>query len=289
MEREAFVGRCFYFTGQYGEAASYHSTHIIPPIFSTMPIYEICCTDLHVKMTDLEAQQLCTLGAGSVDTAAEAKAGTCVAANRIFYFAIPPSIYAEVAAAMNPAAMSTSGFNRMVPVCFFISLSCIIFLNILFVAWFGRGQIVEKPFGKDVESFRELNDVIMSHFHEDQIYRIDHYLGKEMVQNLMTVRFANSVFEPLWNRHYVQSVTITFKEDLDLQGRGGYFDAFGIIRDVMQNHLSQILTLVAMEPPASLAAEDVRDEKVKVLKSIQPVTLDRLVRVLCDPLVRSHL
>jgi glucose-6-phosphate 1-dehydrogenase len=98
-----------------------------------------------------------------------------------------------------------------------------------------------------------------------------------MVQNVITVRFANGVFEPLWNRHHIESVTITFKEDLDLQGRGGYFDQFGIIRDVMQNHLTQVLSLVAMEPPASLSAEDVRDEKVKVLKSIAPLDLARLV------------
>jgi glucose-6-phosphate 1-dehydrogenase len=106
-----------------------------------------------------------------------------------------------------------------------------------------------------------------------------------MVQNIMTVRFANGIFEPLWNRHHVQSVVITFKEDLDLQGRGGYFDQFGIIRDVMQNHLTQVLSLVAMEPPTSLSAEDVRDEKVKVLKSIAPLTLDRLVvgQFVADP------
>eukprot|EP00455_Lapot_gusevi_P031099 TRINITY_DN3359_c0_g1_i2.p1 TRINITY_DN3359_c0_g1~~TRINITY_DN3359_c0_g1_i2.p1 ORF type:complete len:545 (-),score=173.34 TRINITY_DN3359_c0_g1_i2:97-1731(-) len=171
-------------------------------------------------------------------------------ANRLFYFAIPPSIYADVAGALQPTCLSTTGWNRV---------------------------IVEKPFGRDMASFQELNHVLMDHFHEEQIYRIDHYLGKEMVQNLLTVRFGNGVFEPLWNRHYIQSVVITFKEDLDLQGRGGYFDHYGIIRDIMQNHLAQILSLVAMEPPATLDAEDIRDEKVKVLKSIDPLTLDRLV------------
>jgi len=114
-------------------------------------------------------------------------------------------------------------------------------------------------------------------FTEEDLYRIDHYLGKEMVQNLVTLRFANKVFEPLWNRENISVVIINFKEDFGTQGRGGYFDEFGIIRDVMQNHLLQILSLLAMEPPVSLKAEDVRDEKVKVLKTIKPLTLDNII------------
>ena len=171
-------------------------------------------------------------------------------ANRVFYFAIPPFIYANVANSMSPAALSTTGFNRI---------------------------IAEKPFGKDLDSFHELNRVMSAHFAEDQIYRIDHYLGKEMVQNLLTLRFANGIFEPLWNRHFISSVIITFKENIGLEGRGGYFDQYGIIRDVMQNHLTQVLSLVAMEAPVSLASEDIRDEKVKVLKAISPLTLDNLI------------
>lgn len=109
------------------------------------------------------------------------------------------------------------------------------------------------------------------------MYRIDHYLGKEMVQNLMTLRFANAVFDPLWNRNHISSVQITFKEDIGTEGRGGYFDEFGIIRDVMQNHLLQILALVAMEAPVSADAEDIRDEKVKVLRACEPIKIEDVV------------
>lgn len=118
-------------------------------------------------------------------------------------------------------------------------------------------------------------------FSEECIYRIDHYLGKEMVQNLMVLRFANAMFEPIWNRNYIQSVVVTFKEDIGTQGRGGYFDQSGIIRDVMQNHLLQVLSLVTMEPPVRVSGDGyanyVRDEKVKVLKCISPITLKNTV------------
>ena len=128
-----------------------------------------------------------------------------------------------------------------------------------------------------MESSNNLSRELAALYTEEQIYRIDHYLGKEMVQNLMSVRFANSVFEPIWNRHHIANVMITFKEDIGTEGRGGYFDEFGIIRDVMQNHLLQIFSLVAMEPPVSLNAEHVRDEKVKVLRSAQPIGLEDVV------------
>jgi len=114
-------------------------------------------------------------------------------------------------------------------------------------------------------------------FSEEQIYRIDHYLGKEMVQNLMTLRFANRVFNPTWNRDNIASVQITFKEPFGTHGRGGYFDEFGIIRDVMQNHLLQILSLVAMEKPVSCHPDDIRNEKVKILKCIKEVQLDQVI------------
>lgn len=138
-------------------------------------------------------------------------------------------------------------------------------------------MIVEKPFGKDSASSKVLSDHLSSLYTEDQLYRIDHYLGKEMVQNLMTIRFGNQLFNPTWNRHHIASVLITFKEPFGTQGRGGYFDEFGIIRDVMQNHLLQILSLVAMEKPATVHPDDIRDEKVKVLKCIQALTLDDVV------------
>ena len=137
--------------------------------------------------------------------------------------------------------------------------------------------VVEKPFGTDSESSAALSSELAKHFNEDQVYRIDHYLGKEMVQNLMVLRFANAVFEPVWNRHHVNCVIITFKEPFGTEGRGGYFDNVGILRDVMQNHLLQVMSLVAMETPVSLDAESVRDEKVKVLRCVRPIELDDVV------------
>jgi len=138
--------------------------------------------------------------------------------------------------------------------------------------------IVEKPFGKDSESSAKLSNHLAGLFREEQLYRIDHYLGKEMVvQNLMTLRFANMLFGPTWNRNYVSSVVISFKEPFGTQGRGGYFDELGIIRDIIQNHLLQILCLAAMEKPASTSPDDIHDEKVKVLKSTAPIELDDVV------------
>lgn len=124
-------------------------------------------------------------------------------------------------------------------------------------------MIIEKPFGKDADSSKKLSDHLAKLFTEEQLYRIDHYLGKEMVQNLMTIRFGNKIFSPTWNRENIASILITFKEPFGTGGRGGYFDEFGIIRDVMQNHLLQILSLVAMEKPASCHPDDIRNEKVR--------------------------
>eukprot|EP01029_Cantina_marsupialis_P023859 TRINITY_DN60145_c0_g1_i1.p1 TRINITY_DN60145_c0_g1~~TRINITY_DN60145_c0_g1_i1.p1 ORF type:complete len:517 (-),score=132.91 TRINITY_DN60145_c0_g1_i1:119-1597(-) len=174
-----------------------------------------------------------------------------IASNRIFYYAIPPSQFANVSKAMyNSSVLSNDGFDRIV---------------------------IEKPFGHDSESSCKLATKLKKYFREDQIYRIDHYLGKEMVQNLLISRFGNAVFEPLWNRHNIEVVKITFKEDIGVEGRGGYFDNYGIIRDVMQNHLLQVLSLVAMESPVSFSARDIRDEKVKVLRCIEPISADDMI------------
>ncbi|XP_017110412.1 glucose-6-phosphate 1-dehydrogenase isoform X1 [Drosophila elegans] len=179
-------------------------------------------------------------------------------ANRIFYLALPPSVFEEVTVNIKQICMSLCGWNRV---------------------------IVEKPFGRDDVSSQALSDHLAGLFQEDQLYRIDHYLGKEMVQNLMTIRFGNKILSSTWNRENIASVLITFKEPFGTQGRGGYFDEFGIIRDVMQNHLLQILSLVAMEKPVSCHPDDIRDEKVKVLKSIGALTLDDMVlgQYLGDP------
>ncbi|MGC9451436.1 MAG: glucose-6-phosphate dehydrogenase [Oceanipulchritudo sp.] len=140
----------------------------------------------------------------------------------------------------------------------------------------GAKVIIEKPFGRDLESARKLNAVIGRNFQESQVYRIDHYLGKETVQNLLVARFANAIFEPIWNREYVDCVQITVAESVGVGSRGGYYDESGALRDMIQNHTMQLLSLIAMEPPVSLDPESIRDEKVKVLKGIQPLVLDPL-------------
>jgi len=131
--------------------------------------------------------------------------------------------------------------------------------------------IIEKPFGSDLASAKELNDTVAATFDESQVFRIDHYLGKETVQNLLVFRFANSLFEPLWHRETIDHVQITVSEDIGVEGRGKFFEQTGITRDVVENHLMQLLCLTAMEPPISLAADAVRDEKVKVLRSLRRI------------------
>lgn len=171
--------------------------------------------------------------------------------NRLFYFAIPPTVFADAGMAVKTTAMSSRGWSRV---------------------------IVEKPFGNDLESCKKLLKTLGEYFREDQLYRIDHYLGKEMVQNLMVLRFGNIFFEKMWNRDSVQCVFCTFKEDIGTEGRGGYFDQFGIIRDIIQNHLMQVLTMLAIEAPIQIdgpeAGNDIRDAKVSVLRQIPPITID---------------
>eukprot|EP01135_Chromosphaera_perkinsii_P003170 Nk52_evm59s236 gene=Nk52_evmTU59s236 len=170
--------------------------------------------------------------------------------NRMYYLALPPSVFMPVTENIKKKSMSKKGWTRIV---------------------------VEKPFGKDAESSALLSNHLSSLFAEEQIYRIDHYLGKEMVQNLLVIRFGNAIFQPLFNRNYISNIQITFKEPFGTKGRGGYFDEFGIIRDVMQNHLLQVLCLVAMEKPCRLCADEIRNEKVKVLKNIEPIAIDDIV------------
>jgi len=170
--------------------------------------------------------------------------------NRLWYLAIPPFLYADAIRSITEKGMSKTGWNRFV---------------------------VEKPFGKDAESSAALSQELGQMLREEDIYRIDHYLGKEMVQNLLVLRFANQVFKPMWNRDHVANVRITLEENFGAEGRGGYFDEFGIIRDVMQNHLIQILALVAMEDPQSLTPIDVQAEKVKLLRSIPFIKAEDII------------
>lgn len=142
-----------------------------------------------------------------------------------------------------------------------------------------RGRIVlEKPFGRNAQTAEELNDIVHRHYPESRVYRIDHFLGKEAVQNLMIFRFSNTVLEPIWNRHYVRGVQITMAEDFGVEGRGAFYDKVGTLRDVVQNHLLQVLALLAMEPPVSEDPDSLRDERVKALRAIVTPTPEDVVR-----------
>ena len=170
---------------------------------------------------------------------------------RLFYISTPPSVFAPII--INLGASGLAGKHLGTPL--------------------HSKVIIEKPFGKDLASARELNRTIRSVFAENQVYRIDHYLGKETVQDLLVQRFANAIFEPLWNRNFIDSVQITVAEEVGVGMRGGYYEQSGCLRDMIQNHTMQLLALTAMEPPGSLDAESIRDEKVKVLNAIQPLTI----------------
>jgi glucose-6-phosphate 1-dehydrogenase len=160
--------------------------------------------------------------------------------NRVYYLAVPPPAFPEIVEALGNRK-STKGWTRL---------------------------IVEKPFGHDLASARELNTMLWKHFDESEIFRIDHYLGKETVQNMLALRFANGVFEPIWNRQFIDHVQITVAESIGIEGRAGYYERAGAIRDIFQNHLLQLLALTAMEPPIDFTADSVHSEKVKVLKAI---------------------
>ncbi|ABN68020.2 Glucose-6-phosphate 1-dehydrogenase [Scheffersomyces stipitis CBS 6054] len=159
---------------------------------------------------------------------------------RLFYLALPPSVFTTVASQLKKNVYSETGKTRI---------------------------IVEKPFGHDLESSRQLQKDLSPLFTEEELYRIDHYLGKEMVKNLLVLRFGNELFNGVWNKNHIKSIQISFKEAFGTDGRGGYFDSIGIVRDVMQNHLLQVLTLLTMDRPVSFDPEAVRDEKVKILKA----------------------
>jgi glucose-6-phosphate 1-dehydrogenase len=174
--------------------------------------------------------------------------------NRAFYLASSPSLFPVIVEKLGEAGMNegeNGGWSRLV---------------------------IEKPFGRDLTSAKALNADIRQHFRERQIYRIDHYLGKETVQNVLALRFANGIFEPVWNQHYVDHVQITVAEDIGVGTRGAFYEEAGALRDIVQNHLMQVLCLTAMEPPAAFDAESVREEKVKVLKAVRRMSEEEVGR-----------
>ena len=161
--------------------------------------------------------------------------------NRVYYLAVPPVAFATIVAELGERRSSGEGWTRL---------------------------IVEKPFGRDQASARELNRMLLGPFTEDEVFRIDHYLGKETVQNMLALRFANGIFEPIWNRQFIDHVQITVAESIGVEGRAGFYESAGAIRDIFQNHLLQLIALTAMEPPIDFTADSVRNEKVKVLRSL---------------------
>ena len=171
--------------------------------------------------------------------------------NRIFYLATPPSVFESIILNLGMAGLSDEDESY-------------------------SHVVIEKPFGRDFDSAKRLNSVLQKYFKERQIFRIDHYLGMETVQNMLMFRFANSIFEPLWNRRYVDHIQITVSETLGVDHRAGYYEEAGVIKDMFQSHILQLLALIAMEPPVAFEADRVREEKIKIFRSIRPFALDRL-------------
>jgi glucose-6-phosphate 1-dehydrogenase len=206
---------------------------------------------LYYEFGDFSGDEVYDLVGKELDRAEEAHGGR---KNALFYLSTPPSLFEPISNGLGRLGLAdqSQGWRRIV---------------------------IEKPFGRDLNSARELNEAIHGVWDESQVYRIDHYLGKETVQNLMAIRFGNAIFEPLWNRGFVDHVQITAAEDLGLEGRAGYYEEAGVVRDMLQNHLMQLFALTAMEAPAAFDAEAIRDEKTKVLRAVKPIPSGRVHEV----------
>jgi glucose-6-phosphate 1-dehydrogenase len=216
---QAFLERCFYFSGQYGSLSDWEAFD------------RWLSEDIEKRMRHRANQDRCSQRASG----------------RLFYLAIPPSVFADTLRGIRQGAMAPEELG----------------------AW--TRVIVEKPFGRDSETYTALRDVVAECFPEEAIYRIDHYVGKPLVANLTTLRLGNFVFDALWNRHCIESVQVVFKEDFGAEGRAGYFDAYGIIRDILQNHLLQVTSIIAMDPPLSPLAADINEAKIRLLYDMKPL------------------
>ncbi len=250
---EAFLDHCRYVSGGYSAADAYHRT------------ISLMAASLHLsgQQEGLEScQPAPNCHPSNVLSPASSEKSIF-----LYYLALPPSVFVAVTTSIKEYIVDHDAEQAAASG----EISAAIRIG-------DHRIIVEKPFGRDSESSASLSKSIGRLFGEHEIFRIDHYLGKEMVKNISTLRFGNMFFNAIWNRNCIANVQIVFKETIGVEGRGGYFDEYGIIRDVMQNHLLQLLSIVAMERPASLGAEDVRDEKVKVLRCIRrPLTMESVI------------
>jgi glucose-6-phosphate 1-dehydrogenase len=245
------IGRSKYDTGSYREMISKH----LKDSSGMLPL-------LHYHSMDPEDESSYTGLATMLD---ELSKELQIAPNYIFYLATPPSLYGTIPRLLCKVGLTREGKDR----------------------W--RRIIVEKPFGVDYPSASELNQTLLAYLSEHQLYRIDHYLGKETVQNVLVTRFSNGIFEPLWNRNYVHHVEITASESLGVGTRGGYYDHSGTLRDMLQNHLLQLLGLVAMEPPTVISSDAIRNEVLKVFQSLRPITGDQVLKqVIRGQYMASH-
>ncbi|MBV6644027.1 MAG: glucose-6-phosphate dehydrogenase [Cyclobacteriaceae bacterium] len=254
------VSRTAYSDEDYRKKAVYDNPHLKDDISAEK---RTAFADL-IHYQSIDTSDTSTYGALK-DRLANMSGPTKSKQNCIFYLSTPPSLYATIAKSLAHIGLSheDDGWKRL---------------------------IIEKPFGYDLQSALALNRELLGCFKEDQIYRIDHYLGKETVQNLLVTRFANSIFEPLWNRNYIHRVEITSAESVGVEKRGGYYDGAGALRDMVQNHLLQLVSLVAMEPPARMDANAIRNEKVKLFQALRPIPLDKIKKhVIRGQYLESHI
>lgn len=252
-DRKGFLERCHYQGGQFDDPVA------MAELLDQLERYEEA-RRVKRNVTPMEQAAATDLAEDSGGNGADVGDPGVTQQVRLYYMAVPPFLYAGICGALR---QKRQPMDRPL-------MDSVIESGII------ERFVLEKPFGKDTASCKVLVKQL-SMLREEEIFRIDHYLGKELVMNLLVLRFANVCFQAIWNRQHIKNVQVIFKEDFGVEGRGGYFDEYGIIRDVLQNHLLQVMALVCMEQPLSFSAEDIRNEKLKVLRQTSPLTLDNLV------------